>query len=125
MSRNPTDSDSLDETLESAHRTLRRLEVDTYRLRTDLTRLQAAVEDGVAGPAVKTPPTAVADLLERDPVQEAKPAEPVWSQPQVEDAVPDFSPLPAADVTEVDDAPAPLLAQQSPVLAHCTNIFFS
>jgi hypothetical protein len=104
MSRNPTESDSLDETLESAHRTLRRLEVDTCRLRNDLTRLQVAVEDGVTGPAVKPAQREEVALLERDAAQEARVAEPEWSQPLLDDVTPDFSQLPAAEVAEVDDA---------------------
>ena len=87
MSRNPTDSDSFDETLESAHRTLRRLEVDTYRLRTDLTRLEAALEDGIAGVGAIAPPREVNVPVEREPSASGAAAEAVWSEPLTTDNV--------------------------------------
>ncbi len=44
MSSVPSESDPLEETLESARRNIRQLEMDTYRVRTDLTRLEVALE---------------------------------------------------------------------------------
>jgi hypothetical protein len=106
MSRNLTDSESIDETLESAHQALRRLEVDTYRLRTDLTRLQAAVEDGAVTPSVKSVSREEVGLLERDAVPEAKSAEPDWSPPPLDVVTPDFPPSSSADAAGADGAPA-------------------
>src|SRR5262245_6099878 len=98
MSRNPTDPDSFDETLESAHRTLRRLEVDTCRLRTDLTRLEVALEDGRHGPAVKTPLPDDAPL-EHEVLDGTKPFEHAWLPPLVtEDSSANFGQVQAAAV---------------------------
>jgi hypothetical protein len=44
MSSVPPDSDGLEETLESTRESVRRLEMDTYRVRSDLTRLEVALE---------------------------------------------------------------------------------
>ena len=48
MSLDPSNSDDFDESLEFGARAIRRLEIDTYRLRTNFTRLEAAIEDGGA-----------------------------------------------------------------------------
>jgi len=111
MSHNPTESESLDETLESAHRTLRRLEVDTYRLRTDLTRLEVALVDGQAGPAVKSPPVSAPPLEDeessgRDAFGDSQPVEQTWSRELAAEFSPDFLPVPPADLAGADDAPA-------------------
>lgn len=47
MSLRPPTSDELEETLESTRRNVRQLEIDAYRIRTDLTRLEVALESGV------------------------------------------------------------------------------
>jgi hypothetical protein len=44
MSSVPAEPDPLEETLESTRRSIRQLEMDTYRVRTDLTRLEVALE---------------------------------------------------------------------------------
>ena len=44
MSSVPSESDPLEATLESTRRSVRQLEMDTYRVRTDLTRLEVALE---------------------------------------------------------------------------------
>ena len=55
MSSDSPESDGLEETLESARRNVRQLEMDTYRVRSDLTRLEVVLE------AVKTRGIGVAD----------------------------------------------------------------
>lgn len=56
MSLSPSNSDRLEETLESTRRNVRQLEIDAYRIRTDLTRLEVALEDGVGtGDAAAAP----------------------------------------------------------------------
>ncbi len=55
MSSDLPESDGLEETLESARRNVRQLEMDTYRVRSDLTRLEVVLE------AVKTRGVGVAD----------------------------------------------------------------
>jgi hypothetical protein len=55
MSSESPESDGLEETLESARRNVRQLEMDTYRVRSDLTRLEVVLE------AVKTRGIGVAD----------------------------------------------------------------
>ena len=44
MSSVPSESDPLEETLESTRRNIRQLEMDTFRVRADLTRLEVALE---------------------------------------------------------------------------------
>jgi hypothetical protein len=64
MSLDPSNADRLEETLASTREGVRKLEIDTYRLRTNLTRLEAALEDSLAnGDCAVTP--GVEEALER------------------------------------------------------------
>lgn len=47
MSLRPSDSDDLEKTLASTRRNVRQLEMDTCRIRNDLTRLEVALESGI------------------------------------------------------------------------------
>lgn len=49
MSTGPSNSDRLEQTLESTRRSVRQLEIEAHRIRADLTRIEAEVESGVAG----------------------------------------------------------------------------
>ena len=48
MSLSPSKSDQLEETLESTRRSVRKLEIEAYRIRHDLTRLEAEYAYGLA-----------------------------------------------------------------------------
>jgi len=55
MSHESSNSDWLQEALESTRRNVRQLEIDAYRIRTDLARIEVANAAGVANGVVSPP----------------------------------------------------------------------
>src|SRR6476620_8204944 len=56
MSQESSNSDWLQEALESTRRNVRQLEIDAYRIRTDLARIEVANAAGVANRSAVAPP---------------------------------------------------------------------